>query len=162
MTYCIEVWGCATCASQTQLNCSFLLKKNSANFSYYLAHTNPLFLSMEVLPHRKIFCHGVGLVMYIYSNHLLPECIAQLYLRNDSNNEHNKVILLFSFLLSKIFHIYNIFLILAIMLIRFFYISANDHNSYLMITIFSLLFTLCMPWYIHLDLHFEHKLNCFP
>ena len=27
MTYCIEVWGCATCASQTQLNCLFLLKK---------------------------------------------------------------------------------------------------------------------------------------
>ena len=59
------------------------------NFSYYLAHNNPLFLSMEVLPHRKIFFHRVGLVMYKYSSNLLPECIAQLYLRNDSNNEHN-------------------------------------------------------------------------
>ena len=27
--------------------------------------------------------------MYKYSNNLLPECIAQLYLRNDSINEHN-------------------------------------------------------------------------
>ena len=54
------------------------------NFFYYLAHTNPLFLSMEVLPLRKIFFHRVGLVMYKYSNHLLPECIAQLYLRNVS------------------------------------------------------------------------------
>ena len=27
--------------------------------------------------------------MYKYSNHLLPECIAQLYLRNDSIHEHN-------------------------------------------------------------------------
>ena len=59
------------------------------NFSYYLAHTNPLFLSMEVLPLRKIFFHRVGLVIYKYSNHLLPECIAQLYLRNDSIHEHN-------------------------------------------------------------------------
>ena len=59
------------------------------NFSYYLAHTNPLFLSMEVLLLRKIFFHRVGLVMYNYSNHLLPECIAQLYLRNDSIHEHN-------------------------------------------------------------------------
>ena len=59
------------------------------NLSYYLAHTNPLFLSMEVLPHRKIFCHRVELVMYKYSSNLLPECIAQLYLRNYSNNEHN-------------------------------------------------------------------------
>ena len=89
MTYCIEVWGCA---SQTQLNCIFLLQKKIVrimNFSYYLAHTNPLFLSMEVLPLRKIFFHRVGLVMYKYSNHLLPECIAQLYLRNDSIHEHN-------------------------------------------------------------------------
>ena len=50
MTYCIEVWGCA---SQTQLNCLFLLQKKIIrilSFSHYLAHTNPLFLSMEVLP----------------------------------------------------------------------------------------------------------------
>ena len=55
MTYCIEVWGCA---SQTQLNCLFLLQKKIIrimNFSHYLAHTNPLFLSMEVLHLRKIF-----------------------------------------------------------------------------------------------------------
>ena len=44
------------------------------NFSYYLAHTNPLFLSMEALPLRNFF-HRVGLVMYKYSNHLLPEVI---------------------------------------------------------------------------------------
>ena len=55
MTYCIEVWGCS---SQTQLNCLFLLQKKIIrirNFSHYLAHTNPLFLSMEILPLRKIF-----------------------------------------------------------------------------------------------------------
>ena len=55
MTYCIEVWGCA---SQTQLNCLFLLQKKTIkilSFSHYLAHTNPLFLSIEVLPLRIIF-----------------------------------------------------------------------------------------------------------
>ena len=55
MTCCIEVWGCA---SQTQLNCLLLLQKKIIrimSFSYYLAHTNPFFLSMEVLPLRKIF-----------------------------------------------------------------------------------------------------------
>ena len=87
MTYCIEVWGCA---SQTQLNCLFLLQKKIIrimNFSHYLAHTNPLFLTMEVLPLRKIFFYKVGLIMY--SLNLLPECIAHLYLRNDSIHEHN-------------------------------------------------------------------------
>ena len=81
MTYCIEVWGCA---SQTQLNCIFCCKKKKIvrilNCSYYFSHTNPLFLPMEDLPLRKIFFHRVGLVMYKYSDHLLPECIAQLYL----------------------------------------------------------------------------------
>ena len=84
MTYCIEVWGCA---SQTQLNCLFLLQQKIIrimSFSHYLAHTNPLFLSMEVLPLMKIFLYKVGLIMYKYSNNLLPECISLLYLRNDS------------------------------------------------------------------------------
>ena len=64
MTYCIEVWGCA---SQTQLNCLFLLQKKIIrimSFSHYLAHTNLLFLPMEVLPLRKIFLYKVGLIMY--------------------------------------------------------------------------------------------------
>ena len=39
-------------------------------------------------PKKNIF-HRVELVMYKYSNHLLPECRAQLYLRNDSIHEHN-------------------------------------------------------------------------
>ena len=55
MTYCIVVWGCA---SPTQLNCLFLLQRKIIrimNFRHYLAHTNPLSLSMEVLPLRKIF-----------------------------------------------------------------------------------------------------------
>ena len=59
------------------------------NCSYYLGHTNPLFLSMEVLPLGKIFFHRFGLVMYKYSYHLLPKCIAQLNLRNDSIHEHH-------------------------------------------------------------------------
>ena len=57
--------------------------------SLYLAHTNPLFLSMEVLPLRKIFFSKVGLIMYKYSLNPLQECIAHLYLRNDSIHVHN-------------------------------------------------------------------------
>ena len=80
MTYCIEVWGCA---SQTQLNCLLLLQKTIIrimSFFHHLAHTNPLFLSIEVLPLRKIFLCKVGLIMYQYCNNFLPECISLLYL----------------------------------------------------------------------------------
>ena len=84
MTYCIEVWGCA---SQIQLNGLFLLQKKIIrimSFSRYLAYTNPLFHSIEILPFRKYF-----LIMYRYSNNPLPECISLLYLRNDSIHQHN-------------------------------------------------------------------------
>ena len=59
------------------------------SFYHYLAHTNPLFLSMEVLPKRKIFFYKVELIMYKYSLNLLPECIAHLYLGNDSIHVDN-------------------------------------------------------------------------
>ena len=59
------------------------------SFSHYLEHTNPLFLSMEVLPLRKIFVYKDGFIMYKCSLNFLPECIAHLYLRNDSIHEHN-------------------------------------------------------------------------
>ena len=72
MTYCIEVWGCA---SQTQLNCLFFLQKKIIrimSYSHYVTDTNPLFLSMEVLPFRKIYFYKVGLIMYKYPLNLLP------------------------------------------------------------------------------------------
>ena len=77
MTYCIDIWGCA---SQTQLNCLFLLQRKIIrimSFFHYLAHTNPLFFSMEVLPFRKIFFYKVGLIMHKILNNLLPECISR-------------------------------------------------------------------------------------
>ena len=73
MTYCIEVWGCT---SQTQLNCLVLLQRKIIrilSFSHYIAHTNPIFLSMEVIPLRKIFFYKVGLLMYKYSLNILPQ-----------------------------------------------------------------------------------------
>ena len=49
------------------------------SFSRYLAHTNPLFLSMEVLSFKDFFLYKVRLIMYNYSNKLLPECNVSHY-----------------------------------------------------------------------------------
>ena len=89
MTYCIEIWGSAT---QSHLNCLFLQQKNIIrimNFSYYLAHTKPLFHSMEVLPFKKIYYHRIGLMMYKFNNNLLPNCLSQLYERTGNVHDHN-------------------------------------------------------------------------
>ena len=48
LTYCVEVWGCA---SKCQLNSLFLMQKQilrTMTFSPYLAHTDPLFKSLEI------------------------------------------------------------------------------------------------------------------
>ena len=89
LTYCIEVWGCAC---PTHLQCLFLLQKKIIRiitFSHYLAHTEPLFMSLEILPLEKIFYHRCGLMMYKYHNNLLPCLISQLYAKNDSIHNHN-------------------------------------------------------------------------
>ena len=52
-------------------------------FSHYLAHTEPLFMSLE------IFYHRCGLMMYKYHNNFLPCSIFQLYAKNDSTHDHN-------------------------------------------------------------------------
>ena len=59
------------------------------NFSHYLAHTSPLFHSMEVLPFKKIYYHRIGLMMYKFNNNLLPNCLSQLYERTNSVHHHN-------------------------------------------------------------------------
>ena len=61
-------------------------------FSHYLAHTEPLFMSLEILPLEKIFYHRCGLMMYKYHNNLLPFSISQLYAKNDSIHDHNNYI----------------------------------------------------------------------
>ena len=61
-------------------------ENNKSNeFLTLFSTTNPLFLSSF---QENIF-FKVGLIMYKYSNNLLPECISLLYLRNDSIHEHN-------------------------------------------------------------------------
>ena len=59
------------------------------NFSHYLAHTNPLFNFMEVLPFKKIYYHRIGLMMYKFNNNLLHNCLSQLYKRTGSVHDHN-------------------------------------------------------------------------
>ena len=53
LTYCIEVWGSA---SKCHLNSLFLLQKQIIRimtFSTYLAHTDPIFKDLTILPLDK-------------------------------------------------------------------------------------------------------------
>ena len=62
LTYCVEVWGCA---SKCQLNSLFLVQKKILRimtFSPYLAHTDPLFKGLKILPVNKLYIDRIGII----------------------------------------------------------------------------------------------------
>ena len=65
-------------------------------FSPYLAHTDPLFKNLEILPINKIFIHRIGITMFKVTYELVPKSIHQLFSRNKdihSNDNKNKDLL---------------------------------------------------------------------
>ena len=79
LIYCIEVWGCAASSHRHSL---FLLQKKIVRimtFAPYLAHTEPIFNSLELLPAEKIFINRVSIVMFKFLCNMLPDPIAKLY-----------------------------------------------------------------------------------
>ena len=88
-TYCVEACGCA---SKCHLNSLFLLQKKILRimtFSPYLAHTDPLFKNLEILPIDKIFIHRIGITMFKVTYELVPKSIHQLFSRNKDIHSHD-------------------------------------------------------------------------
>ena len=112
------------CAYKCHLNSLFLLQKKIRRimpFSPYLAHTDPLFKSLEILPIDKIFIDRMGITMFKVTYELIvTKSIHQLFSRNKdihSPDTRNKDLLRastgtknFTFLSSRIWnsHIFTI------------------------------------------------------
>ena len=58
-------------------------------FSPYLAHTDPLFKSLEILPIDKIFIDRIGITMFKVTYELVPKSIHQLFSRNKDIHSHD-------------------------------------------------------------------------
>ena len=89
LIYCIEVWGSAC---QTHLHPLFLVQKKIVRiitFSHYLAHTQPLFIDLFLLPLDKLILNRIGIIMYKICNGLLPEVINVLYVSNKDIHSYN-------------------------------------------------------------------------
>ena len=64
LTYCVEVWGSG---KSVHLSPILLLKKKMIRlitFSERLAHTEPIFLQLNILPIDKLIQDRIGLFMY--------------------------------------------------------------------------------------------------
>ena len=57
-------------------------------FSPYLAHTDPIFKHLNILPLNKLFFGRIGIMMYKYSKGLLPEVIGEMYRQNNAIHSH--------------------------------------------------------------------------
>ena len=58
-------------------------------FSHYLAHTQPLFIDLFVLPLDKLILNRIGIIMYKICNGLLPEVRHVLHVRNKDIHSYN-------------------------------------------------------------------------
>ena len=60
----------------------FLLQKKIIQimpFSPYLAHTETLFINLEMLPLDKLILNRIEIIMYKYTNDMLPSVMQELY-----------------------------------------------------------------------------------
>ena len=58
-------------------------------FSPYLAHTDPLFKNLEILPIDKICIDRIGITMFKVTYELIPKPIDQLFSKNKDIHSHN-------------------------------------------------------------------------
>ena len=58
-------------------------------FSPYLSHTDPIFRDLNILPFSKLVTQRIGVLMFKYSIHVLPNSIEDLFTSNISINSYN-------------------------------------------------------------------------
>ena len=58
-------------------------------FSLYLANTDPLFKSLEILPMDKICIDRMGITMFKVTYELIQKSIHQLFSKNKDIHSHN-------------------------------------------------------------------------
>ena len=58
-------------------------------FSHYLAHTEPIFNALQILPSYKLFLYNTGIFMYKYLINCLSLSLCKLYVKNSIVHQHN-------------------------------------------------------------------------
>ena len=87
LTYCVEVWGNT---AEKYLDPLIKVQKKIVRvitFSPYLSHTDPIFKDLNILPFSKLVTQRIGVLMFKYSIHVLPNSIEDLFTSNISINK---------------------------------------------------------------------------
>ena len=89
LTYCVEAWGNTP---DTHIDPLIKLQKKVIRiitFSPYLAHTEPLFKELNILPFPKVVIQRIALQMFKFTNKLLPSAISELFISNSAVYKYN-------------------------------------------------------------------------
>ena len=85
----LEVWGNALDSHIKPL----CLLQNKAiriiNFSHYTASSDPIYITLDILPLQKLVTHRIALMMYKYSHGMLPQMIQDLYVTNNAVHHYS-------------------------------------------------------------------------
>ena len=89
LLYCLEVWGNALDSHIKPL----CVLQNKAiriiNFSHYKASSDPIYITLDILPLQKLVTHRIALMMYKYSHGMLPQMIQDLYVTNNAVHHYS-------------------------------------------------------------------------
>ena len=89
LNYGILAWGSA---SSSHINRLYILQKRAIRImshAPYLAHTNPLFIELDVLRFYDIHAFQVLIFMYLCNNNLLPDYIKTFFKFNQDVHGYN-------------------------------------------------------------------------
>ena len=89
MIYCIEAWGNASNCHLDQL---YIIQKKVIrliSFTNYDISSAVTFKNLEILPLNKLVYNRIGIMMYKYSNNLLPPAINDLYVSNNDVHKYS-------------------------------------------------------------------------
>ena len=82
---CLDVWGNVSHCHLIPLFLTLEKIIRLITFSKHLAHTEPIFKSLNILPLNSLYYYRIGLFMYKLSNGLLPEALNELYIKTNKN-----------------------------------------------------------------------------
>ena len=88
LIYGIEAWGNT---NAVHLDPIIKIQKKivrTITFSHYLAHTEPIFDTLNILNFNNLVVHRISLMMFKYSKDLVPLPIVELFTRNYEFHTH--------------------------------------------------------------------------
>ena len=89
LIYCVEIWGNAV---NIYLDPLIKLQKKIIRvitFSQHLAHTNDLFVQLQILPFMKLVIHRIGLQMLKNNLGYIPKAVESLFITNSDIHKYN-------------------------------------------------------------------------